>query len=178
MPSTAAEPNGQGTAFWNFSLSLYARPGVEAACLGLQDEQGLDVNLVLLAAWAANNGRSLDEPSATRLRAVSEPYQALVMQPLREARRGLATALAATSLEAMADDHRRRLKRLELDLERLEQLALAAELPEKPDQGGENSGLAERFVANLQCLYPDRPLPEPALCAIARAMVQACRPAS
>jgi uncharacterized protein (TIGR02444 family) len=36
-----------GAAFWRFSLALYARPGVAAALLGLQDRAGRDVNLVL-----------------------------------------------------------------------------------------------------------------------------------
>ena len=43
-------------SFWSFSLTVYGRPGVEAACLELQDRFGADVNLALYCLWI---GRSL-----------------------------------------------------------------------------------------------------------------------
>jgi uncharacterized protein (TIGR02444 family) len=38
-------------SFWDFSIRIYAKPGVAQACLRLQDKHSLDVNLVLLCAW-------------------------------------------------------------------------------------------------------------------------------
>ena len=38
--------------FWDFSLEIYAKPGVAQACLALQDECGADVNLLLFCCWA------------------------------------------------------------------------------------------------------------------------------
>ena len=71
---------------WNFALELYARPGVEQACLELQDA-GCDVCLLLTAAWLQGRGvRCLDE----RLRALTElagPWQREVVSPLRQTRR-------------------------------------------------------------------------------------------
>ena len=48
--------------FWDFSLALYRKPGVAAACLRLQDGPGLDVNLLLYACWTAANGAGLAAP--------------------------------------------------------------------------------------------------------------------
>ncbi|MGI9492931.1 MAG: TIGR02444 family protein, partial [Geminicoccaceae bacterium] len=42
--------------FWDYSLSLYGRPGVEQACLELQRRHGLNVNLLLFAFWLADRG--------------------------------------------------------------------------------------------------------------------------
>mgnify|MGYP001460985468 CR=1 FL=1 len=49
MPSERPrrEPNG----FWRFSLTVYRRPGVEAALLALQERCGSDTNLLLYACW-------------------------------------------------------------------------------------------------------------------------------
>ncbi|MGI9291937.1 MAG: TIGR02444 family protein, partial [Gammaproteobacteria bacterium] len=42
--------------FWTYSLRLYAQPQVQDDCLTLQDEHGLDVNLVLFCIWAGLDG--------------------------------------------------------------------------------------------------------------------------
>ncbi|WP_284733726.1 TIGR02444 family protein, partial [Pseudomonas aeruginosa] len=42
---------------WKFAVDVYARPGVETACLALQ-EQGADVCLLLVAAWLGRRGVS------------------------------------------------------------------------------------------------------------------------
>jgi uncharacterized protein (TIGR02444 family) len=36
---------------WRFSLAVYGRAGVPPACLKLQDNLGLDVNMLLLALF-------------------------------------------------------------------------------------------------------------------------------
>jgi uncharacterized protein (TIGR02444 family) len=148
-------------AFWDFSLALYARPGIEAICLMLQDDFGLDVNLVLLAAWTASRGTKLAPDLAARLRSLGEGYQATVMQPCRAARRGLRGWPEMTALGDLAAAPERRLRALELDLERLEQLRLAA-LVESRHPAPEASG-PDLFRANLEALYPGRALPEPVL---------------
>ena len=50
MAASSPEP------FWDYSLALYGRPGVEACCLRLQDRLGVDVNLLLLCCWLAARG--------------------------------------------------------------------------------------------------------------------------
>ncbi|MCK1787400.1 TIGR02444 family protein, partial [Pseudomonas sp. TNT11] len=47
---------------WSFALSTYARPGVEAACLRLQ-EQGADVCLLLCGAFGAGQEAVIGKPA-------------------------------------------------------------------------------------------------------------------
>lgn len=172
-PVQKATPDWPVSAFWTFSLRVYRCPGVASACLALQDDLRLDVNLVLLAAWAASTHRRLDAVTATRLRQVSEPYQSSVMQPLREARRRLADAFTAPPLAALAADRRERLKALELDCERLEQLALQTALADQPTDKPGSADLAERFRQNLALLYPEHDVPGAAFDPITRVVSQA-----
>ncbi|MCG6656567.1 TIGR02444 family protein [Halomonas campisalis] len=53
------------TPLWDFALALYARPGVEAACLRLQDEAGVDVCELLWHCWLYRHGLVVEgEPEA------------------------------------------------------------------------------------------------------------------
>src|SRR5260221_9331531 len=78
--------------FWAFSLDLYAHPDVAAACLRLQDEQGLDVNLLLLCCWLARSGRGrLGEGDLAAAEARAAPWRRDIIGPLRAVRRALKT---------------------------------------------------------------------------------------
>ena len=110
--------------FWDFSLDFYAGPGAKEACLALQDEHGLDVNLVLLAAWAARTGRRIEPALAQQLQSVSDRHQTSIMRPLRAARRALDPDAAEPWLAPRIGRQRRALLAVELELERLEQLQL------------------------------------------------------
>src|ERR1019366_9679259 len=58
-----------GSPFWNFSLAVYGANAVEDECLKLQDQFGLDVNLLLLSAFlGAGHGVALtsDDISSAR----------------------------------------------------------------------------------------------------------------
>lgn len=167
---SAAGPAWPPSAFWDFSLDFYRRPEVEPACLALQDVHGLDVNLVVLAAWAAHTGRRLTPSLAGRLRALGDAYQADVMQPLRQARRALKSHAAGSALAPLLADRRRALLGLELDLERLEQLQLERLLYEAESLRA--SPAAQLFVANLQLLYPDRGLPVAVLAVLASTLAE------
>lgn len=65
---------------------MYRRPGVEQACLGLQDRLGADVNLVLFCCWL---GREIDAQELDRVLAAVAPWQRDVVAPLRAVRRTL-----------------------------------------------------------------------------------------
>ena len=167
---SAAGPKWPPSAFWDFSLDFYRRPEVEAACLALQDAHGLDVNLVVLAAWATHTGRRLTPSLAGCLRALGDAYQADVMQPLRQARRALKSHDPGSALAPLLADCRRAMLGLELDLERLEQLQLERLF----DEAGSLTALpaAQLFVANLELLYPDRALPAPVLAVLASTLAE------
>lgn len=116
------------TDLWNHALALYARPGVEAACLALQ-ELGGDVCLLLCGTWLQACGIAPDEQRIATLLALSRPWQRDVVMPLRALRRQWREhALADPQLSVM----REQVKALELQAERtlLERLeALAREWP-------------------------------------------------
>lgn len=113
-----------GEPFWNFSLAFYGRPGVSAACLALQDGHRHDVNLLLYACWIGLSGRGrLTAGDLARAAAVSGPWRRGVIEPLRASRRALKEAVGAAA-PRYADA-----KAMELDVERVAQLRLAALAP-------------------------------------------------
>lgn len=81
------DPSG-ANPFWDFSLEVYARPGVAEACLDLQDRRGVDVNLLLFALWSgAVCGVRLTPDVLASLNAAVAGWRAEVVEPLRQARR-------------------------------------------------------------------------------------------
>lgn len=129
--------------FWDFSLALYARPGVEQALLALQDEEGLDVNLILFCLYAGARGRPLDGGALGIMRGIGAGWGQGVIAPLRAARRALKPLAEG---DAAAACLRAEVKRLELAAEkemqvRLEALLAGATLVPP------GRGLAERNLA-------------------------------
>lgn len=109
--------------FWDFSLALYARPGVAEACLRLQDGRGLDVNLLLYGCWSAATGKRRPCRDGWR-RLVDETatWRTRVVEPLRGVRRYLKDATATPWSAGLRDG----VMALELDAEHAEQLTIAA----------------------------------------------------
>lgn len=102
------------TDLWSFALATYARPNVERTCLRLQ-EGGADVCLLLCVLWLERRGIDCSEERLGQLRAIAEPWQRQVVQPLRELRRGWKTAAADDPQWARL---REQVKALELEAER------------------------------------------------------------
>lgn len=75
-------------ALWTFALEAYARPGVAALCLRLQDEHGLDVDVLLACLWLAARGLDLDDAELERILAAAAEPRARVLE-LRALRRTL-----------------------------------------------------------------------------------------
>lgn len=150
---------GQG-GFWAFSLSLYDRPGAAQACLELQDRCGADVNLLLLGFWRARRGYAgWAEAELDRVEAAVAPVNA-VLRPLRDARRALK---GLREIEPTADALYAELKALELKLEQVAQVWLAAasrispaQRSDKrpPDRDDEIEAAAAHLAAYLEHLAP------------------------
>jgi len=124
------------TDLWNYALALYARPGVEAACLSLQ-AQGADVCLLLCAAWLEARQVAVSAQRVEALQALARPWQREVIEPLRRLRQQW-RAQAATDPQLAA--LRAQVKGLELRAERdlLERLeALAGRWPGCADGPGQ-----------------------------------------
>jgi uncharacterized protein (TIGR02444 family) len=111
---------------WTFSLAVYADAAVQQECLALQDDHGVDVNLLLFCAFVgAVHGVILSERATRDAADVVGIWQKNVVRALRMARRALKPfAGEAGSHEAPAADLRARVKNAELDAERIEQAML------------------------------------------------------
>ncbi len=139
MPEPA-EREAVADEFWAFSLDLYAHPDVAAACLRLQDERGLDVNLLLLCCWLARSGRGrLSEGDLAAAEARAAPWRRDIIEPLRAVRRALKTMPDAAPLYAES-------KKLELHAEREEQKVI---IPGKLRNRAAAAGAEADLAANL-----------------------------
>jgi uncharacterized protein (TIGR02444 family) len=142
-----------GSPFWDFSLAIYGANAVEGECLDLQDQFGLDVNLILLCAFlGAVHGVTLAAGDIASIRREAGKWHEQIVRPLRAARRNLKTIKLqdADALNSAAK-LRTQVKAAEVESERIEQILL---------EQWANAGLAawargksrEAVVANLQAL--------------------------
>ena len=114
-------------ALWAFSLAVYSRDGVADECLDLQERLGLDVNILLFAAFiGAVEGMRLESQDIAAANAAVAAWQSEIVRSLRRARRALkpASAEADNSLHAANSALRAQVKAAELEAERIEQAML------------------------------------------------------
>lgn len=113
--------------FWDFSNRIYAREGVSASCLALQDRHGLDVNVLLYCCWYGVHYGRFDSDCFGSLMQLSEMWTDHVVRPLREIRRWLKREDHGAELNIPLDlkkAYREDIKAIELRAEQLEQDAL------------------------------------------------------
>ena len=122
MPNSDT-PQSRGSPFWRFSLSFYRVPNVADACIRLQDEAGVDVNVLFYLLWHAALERKLSRADVAAIEDRIGPWREQVVVPLRNVRRALRTPPAAID-KGTAEAYRTKLKGLELEAERLQQEAL------------------------------------------------------
>lgn len=115
---------------WQYSLRVYQRPGVSAVCLQLQDNFGVNVNLLLAAAWAAEQGRSLCQQDFVRLAEAIAPLSTTTTQPIRQFRRQMLQTAALPS--DWHSELKHRLLQAELYAEQLEQAVIYQTLLDAP----------------------------------------------
>src|SRR3979409_2782827 len=77
----------QASPFWKFSLGYYRGAGVSEDCLELQDNCGVDVNVVLFLLWMASQKRVVPPDQVKRLADKVRPWQTDVIGPVRAPRR-------------------------------------------------------------------------------------------
>lgn len=123
MADIEARAPAQGSPFWRFSLGFYRVPEVAPACIRLQDEAGVDVNVLFFLLWHASLERKLSRSEVADIEARIGPWREQAVVPLRALRRALRSpppAIGAGTAEAF----RTRIKGVELEAERLQQEAL------------------------------------------------------
>src|SRR5215475_11310194 len=120
-PASSAQPS----PFWTFSLGYYRGAGVSEACLELQDNCGVDVNVVLFLLWMASQKRTLAAADVKALADEVRPWQVDVIGPIRALRRKLKTDAPLLD-KGSAELFRTKIKAVELESERLQQQAMYA----------------------------------------------------
>lgn len=109
-------------SLWDFSLALYAQPGVAESCLRLQDEQSINVNLLLWCVWLECNGLHLDHgrlhEAQRRIRGWDQHY----VIPLRHLRKRMKAEFGTDN--AAIEAVRGHIKQAELAAERELQMQL------------------------------------------------------
>lgn len=137
--------------FWDFSLEVYHREGVGAACLHLQARHGIDINVMLFCLWLGHSGRGVmtdDELSA--LRAATDQWHEVVVRGLRRIRTTLKEGFPGTP-DKLRESLRGSIQAAEINSEHLEQLLLAgavdrpagaegAPMEDRAADGGRNFG--------------------------------------
>jgi uncharacterized protein (TIGR02444 family) len=125
MTAADAKAPAQKSPFWQFSIKFYAVPGVAPACIALQDEAGVDVNLLFFLLWNATLSRTLTKAEVEELDRTIGTWRDAAVIPLREIRRALKAAPAMLTPD-VAETFRNRIKAAELEAERLQQEAMYA----------------------------------------------------
>jgi uncharacterized protein (TIGR02444 family) len=110
----------EGSPFWRFSLSFYREPAVAVACIDLQDQAGVDVNVLLFLLWSATLRRKLTQPVVEELDRRIGAWRDATVIPLRALRRALKSPPPVVEAGA-AEAFRTRIKAVELEAERLQQ---------------------------------------------------------
>lgn len=147
--------------FWAFSLGFYDSLEVQQACLALQDEGGVDVNLVLYLLFRAHDGVAFDAAGVAQVDSEVADWRREVVEPLRSLRRRLKPSPFAVEAEGQ-QKLRNQIKKAELEAERLEQFHLEARcaaLAGRPMAAGQ---AASASLAALN-LHMGGTLPQPAI---------------
>ena len=121
--SAPASSGSSGSPFWRFSLRFYRKAEVADACITLQEEAGVDVNLLLFLLWHATQKRTLSAAEVGDLEQRIGLWRNMTVIPLRAMRRALKSPPALVPATT-AELFRSKIKAAELEAERLQQEAM------------------------------------------------------
>ena len=104
---------------WDYTVAIYRKSGVAAACLELQHSAQIDVPLFFCAGYASLTGRCFDESALAWVCDICTPWQKDIVQPLRLIRTQLRQGhemISRTTTEAF----RTEIKSMEIGAERIQ----------------------------------------------------------
>ena len=109
--------------FWRFSIKFYGVPGVAPACIELQDQAKVDVNVLFFLLWNATEKRALSAVDVAEVERSVGAWRDMTVVPIRNVRRALKSPPPVMAADT-AEGFRTRIKAVELEAERLQQEAL------------------------------------------------------
>ena len=138
--------------FWLFSLKIYAEKGVAPACLSLQEDCGVDVNVLLFCCWAGLKGATLTPAQMDQGLVITGPWSRDVVQGLRVVRQRLKGGFDPIPVD-QTEPLRQSILSIELAAEKTEQHMLARAVPigERPDGTGDQS--VQAAAVNIACYF-------------------------
>ncbi len=137
---------------WEFSLALYDQPNVADSCLRLQDEDGINVNILLWCAWLGNSGYLLNQHSLDQGQALIDRWNRQYISPLRALRVQMKADYGVSDTEI--ERVRSTIKQAELYAERqalywLEQYAQTSSLIRATDAREAASGNIHLYLTSV-----------------------------
>jgi uncharacterized protein (TIGR02444 family) len=122
-----AEPDND---LWHFALAFYGRQDVSSACLVLQDQLGVDIDILLFAIFAGvERGVALDMQELAAIDSLVRGWRTEIVQPLRQIRKRLKSGPFSSSA---TEELRNRIKADEIKAEQIELAMLAGWLERQP----------------------------------------------
>ncbi len=125
-------------------------PGVAQACIELQDQAKVDVNILFFLLWNATQGRALNAADVAEIERAIGAWRDMAVVPIRNVRRALKSPPPVMAPDA-AEGFRTRIKAVELEAERLQQEALYG-LAQSGRLGRPSASPAEAARDSVSCL--------------------------
>jgi len=144
-------------SLWDWARAAYAAPGVEAACLELQDAHGQNVPLLLWAAWTASMGVPCSQEDLEAACDTARAWDEAAVAPLRAVRRTLKAPLPDIDDQDRLSV-RAQVKAVELEAEKRLLAALEAVCPMAAQTGPPQPAL-DGMVAAARAWSPVTPRP-------------------
>ncbi|MDE0335972.1 MAG: TIGR02444 family protein [Defluviicoccus sp.] len=139
--------------FWDFSLRVYGSAGVPEACLVLQERHGIDVNVLLYLCWLGASGRgAVDDAEVARVRGTVDAWHRDVVRAVRAVRQRLKGGFGGAPVD-LSEPIRRRIGKIEVDLEHVEQLMLAGSLDRDADESLDDAARLGHALDNVRFYF-------------------------
>ena len=112
-------PNSE---FWDYSTHIWTLPDVEKACLDLQNNHDINVNILMYCCWVADKNLTLNDDDIQALVDTIQPWH-IIIKPLRESRKMMQQQLIAMPKDVQ-NQTLNDMQDMELNAEHMSQLAL------------------------------------------------------
>ena len=142
-------------SFWDFSLRTYGQSDVPEACLLLQNQSGVDVNVLLYCCWYGRYRGEHDQKTFKQILNFTREWSTNVVKPLRGVRSWMKDQ--ANNNQLIAEDewsgYRNKIKANELQAEKMQQFAMASLVENIPLVSSSEEGQREAILANIEAYF-------------------------